>query len=104
MAPIWENTRRIFETASDGDTVADGRIVITVGQEGGMRIFCDSDWAPESLAREHGARESYVVTRRRGSLRVEGRGCGQTCVVQSEPSAVVARRLLSNQTRYLLSA
>lgn len=104
MARIWDNTRRIFETATTGGTAADDRLVITLSQEGGMRIFCDSDWAPESLAREYGACESYVVTRCRGSVRVEGRGSGETCVVQSEPPAAVARRLLSNQTRYLLSA
>jgi hypothetical protein len=104
LARIWDNTRRIYETASAGETTADHRIVITVGAEGGMRIFCDSDWAPESLAREYGACESYVVTRRRGALRVEGRAAGQTCVMQSEPSATVARRMLSNHPRYLLTA
>jgi hypothetical protein len=104
LARIWDNTRRIFETASTGGADADGRVVITVSGEGAMRIFCDSDWAPESLAREYGAREAYVITRRRGSVRVEGRGCGQTCVVESEPPAAVARRLLSNQPRYLLTA
>jgi hypothetical protein len=103
LAPIWDNTRRIFETASNG-AGADGQVVITIGEQGGIRIFCDSEWAPESLAREHGSRESYVVTRRRGSVRVEGRACGQTCVLESEPPAAVARRLLSNQSRYLLSA
>jgi hypothetical protein len=104
LAQIWDNTRRIFETASAGAAEAESRVVITVGQDGGLRMFCDSDWAADCLAREYGARESYVVTRHGGSVRVEGRGQGQTCVLQSESPAAVARQLLSRNRGYLLTA
>ena len=95
MGRIWDNTRRIFETASTADATAGERMVIAVTVDGGIRIVCDSDWAPQSIVREYGANESYVVSRRRGLVRVEGRGSGQTCILQSESQAAVARRLLS---------
>jgi hypothetical protein len=78
--------------------------VITVGQDGGLKLFCNSDWAADCLAREHGASESYQVTRRAGKVRVEGRGHGETCVLQTESAAAVARQLLSSHSRYLLTA
>jgi hypothetical protein len=104
LTRILENTRRIFDTAMAAGHASEDNVAIVVGHDGCLRMFCNSDWPLDSLAREHGARESYLVTRRRGNLRVEGHDAGQTCVLQSEPPEQVARRLLSSQPQYPLSA
>jgi hypothetical protein len=99
-----DNARRIFDTASAAAAGADERLAIVLGHDGCLRMFCNSDWPLDSLAREHGARESYLVTRHSGSVRVEGRAPGARCVLESESPAAVARRLLSNRRGYLLTA
>jgi hypothetical protein len=90
---LLDNARRLFDTAAAAPE--DGATAILFGADGCLRMFCDSDWTPEALEREHGAREAYVITRRSGSVRVEGRIGPDRCVMQSESTAAVARRLLS---------
>ncbi len=58
-------------------------MTILIGQDGGIHLFADSDWPLDSLAIHHGARSAYRVTRRNGSVRVEGREGRRMCVMQS---------------------
>ena len=69
-------------------------MTILIGQDGAIRMFADSDWPLDSLAWHHGAKASYRVSERRGSVRVEGREGMRTCVLQSVTPAETARRLL----------
>jgi hypothetical protein len=76
-------------------------MTILIGADGNIRMCAESDWPLDSLAREHGAREAYRITGRDGAVRVEGRAHGkdglQSCVLQSESTARMARLLLSGR-------
>jgi hypothetical protein len=90
MIPVdtfLENASRILETASAGEA----EVAILVDSDGALRVVCGSDWPLHSLAAHHGARQSYQVSRRGSTVRVEGREGSRRCVIES-----------SNPARWLL--
>lgn len=104
MSQFLDNAQRIFETAGAVRTEGAGTdYAILVGHDGTVRLVADCDWGLESLRSERGARAAYRVTGANGQVRVEGRSGGQRCVLTGERPSAVARRLLPDQRRYLLT-
>ena len=96
MSRFVDHAREILEAAeaasAHGQTCSE--MTILIGQDGAIHMFADSDWPLDSLAWHHGAKSSYRVSERRGSMCVEGREGPRTCVIESVTPAETARRLL----------
>jgi hypothetical protein len=98
VTDFLENAGRIFETASStaaGSELESGNLSIVIAQDGAIRLMMGSDWPLESLQAHHGAKAAYRVTRSGSQVRVDGRSRTGSCRLQSEPPALVARRLLA---------
>ncbi len=97
MSRFVDHASEILEAAESASTHGQtcSEMTILIGQDGAIRMFADSDWPLDSLAWHHGAKSSYRVSERRGSVRVEGREGSRTCVMQSVSPAETARRLLN---------
>ena len=91
-----EHAREILEAAESASSQGQlcSEMTILIGQDGAIRMLADSDWPLDSLAWYHGAKSSYRVSQRYGSVRVEGREGLRTCLMQSVSPAETARRLL----------
>jgi len=75
-----------------GETCTEMTILIT--PDGAIRMWAESDWPFESLAREQGARAAFRITGQDGVVRVSGREGSHTCLLESRSQAATARRLL----------
>ena len=106
MTDFLQNAESIFETAvaADGVELESGSVSILISQEGTIRMVMGSDWPLASLQRHHGSKAAYRVSRSGAMVRVEGKSRSGSCVLQSEPSASVAKRMLADRPRYLLAA
>ena len=69
-------------------------MTILIANDGGIRMFTDSDWPLDSLTQHHGAQTAYRVIEARNSVRVEGREGLRRCVLESTKPSQVARLLL----------
>jgi len=100
------NAESIFETAASasGEGLESGALAILIGQDGAIRMTMGSDWPVESLQSHHGASAAYRVSRTGGKVRVEGKSRSRSCLLQSEPVALIAKRLLADRPRYILAA
>jgi hypothetical protein len=87
-----QQAQQLLDTAESGESCSE--MTILISGEGGIRLFADSDWPLDSLAREHGARTAYRVSHRDGSVRVEGREGSRKCVLESTNAARAAHLLL----------
>ena len=65
--------------AADGDA---GNLAILVDRQGGLRMVDPMGWSLPALCAEFGARAVYTVERRGYSVRVEGWGGGERCLIQ----------------------
>jgi hypothetical protein len=63
-----------------------------------------SDWPLHSLEAHYGAQAAYRVSRTASQVSVEGKSRTATCLLQSEPTSSIAKRMLSDRPRYLLAA
>jgi hypothetical protein len=106
MTDLLRNAERIFETATSaaGSELESGDLAILVGQDGGIRMVMGTDWPLDSLQAHHGASAAYKVSRTASQVRVEGKSRTSSCVLESQSASAVARRLLADSPRYLLSA
>jgi hypothetical protein len=106
VTDFLSNAERIFETAAGADSAVleSGALAILISQDGAIRMVMGTDWPLESLHAYHGASATYRVSRSRAQLRVEGKSRTGSCVLQSEPAALVAKRMLADRRRYLLAA
>ncbi len=102
VTEMFRNTESIFETAASAEAEP-GDLAILVGRNGSLRLVMGGDWPLESLISEHGSSAAYKVTRTASQVRVEGRSGASLCVLESEPQASVAKRLLADRPRYVLS-
>lgn len=91
MSSFAENASRILDAAESAGSSSD--LTILLGADG-IRLIADSDWPLDSLLWHHGAMSAYRVTRRRGSIRVEGRDGSRKCVLESGVKTA-ARMLLA---------
>jgi len=67
--------------AGDSDT-AD--LAILIDRQGGMRMIDPKGWSLPALCAEFGAAAVYTVERRAGTVRVEGWGGGERCLIQRD--------------------
>jgi hypothetical protein len=106
VTDLLRNAERIFETAAsaEGAKLESGSIAILIGQDGAIHMLMDTDWPLDSLQSHHGASAAYKVSRTGSQVRVEGKSHTSSCVLESEPAAAVARRMLTDRPRYLLAA
>jgi hypothetical protein len=106
VTDFLQNAESIFETAAaaDGVELESGSVSILISQEGSIRMVMGSDWTLESLQQHHGSKAAYRVSRSGAILRVEGKSRNGSCLLQSEPAASVAKRMLADRPRYLLAA
>lgn len=104
MSLFLENAQRLFETATTVTGTGESTdYAILVGADGAIRMVAGCDWPLDSLRRERDAQVVYRVSDRNGRVRVEGRSGRQSCLLETERPAAVARRLLAGQPRYLLT-
>ena len=96
MNLFLHHAREILEAAEAASAGGEGcsDMTILVGRDGAIRMLAGSDWPLEALARHHGAQASYRVSKRCGSVRVEGREESRTCLLESVPPSETRRRLL----------
>jgi hypothetical protein len=99
------NAERIFETAvsANGADLASGDMAILIGQDGAIRMLMGTDWPLDSLEAHHGARAAYRISHTGDRVRVEGKSASNSCLLESEPPAAVAKRMLMDRPRYLLT-
>ena len=96
MNLFLHHAREILVAAESADASGEAcsEMTILVGRDGAIRMLVDSDWPLEALARHHGAKAGYRVSKRGGSLRVEGREQSRTCLLESASPAETRRYLL----------
>jgi len=73
----------ILDIAMAGDSDA-GDLAILIDRQGGMRMVDPKGWAIPALCAESGAAAVYTVERRGGTVRVEGWGGGERCLIQRD--------------------
>jgi hypothetical protein len=71
----------ILEVAVAADRDA-GNLAILIDRQGGMRILDPTGWSLPALCAEFGAHAAYTVERRARTVRVEGWGGGERCLIQ----------------------
>ena len=100
MRAFWENAESIFETACSAFErgFEDCDWAILIDARGQIQVMDASGWGLDGLAAEHGNRTIYHVTRRSGTVRLEGRRGSQTCLLRSESPATAARHLFGYET------
>ena len=82
MSPFLKHAEEIFGTASEGGR-EDCDWAILVGRDGGVEMLSGAGWTAESLRIERGASAVYRLTRRSGSVRLEGRSAQESCVIEA---------------------
>ena len=95
MGAFWADAESIFEVARREPGASDCDWAILIGPQGGIQMLDAAGWALPGLLAEHGAQRAYRVTRKRGSVRLEGRSGSETCELHSESPARAARHLLA---------
>jgi hypothetical protein len=85
----------ILEIAATGDKDSSD-VAILIDHQGGMRMLDPKGWSLPALCAEFGAAAAYVVERRARTVRVEGWGGGERCLIQRElgPSRLLSFRNL----------
>ena len=81
MRAFLRHAEEILDIASAGNGEA-GDMAIVVGREGGMRMVDPQGWSLAALCAEFGAPAAYKVERRGRTVRVEGWGGGERCLLQ----------------------
>jgi hypothetical protein len=71
----------ILDVAVAGDSDA-GDLAILIDRQGGMRMLDPNGWSLPALCTEYGALAAYTVVRRARTVRVEGWGGGERCLIQ----------------------
>ncbi len=93
----------ILDIAVSGDGDA-GDFAILIDRQGGMRMLDPKGWSLPALCTEFGAAAAYTVVRRGQTVRVEGWGGGERCLLQrnlGRPSDLPWMRLPHVEPRFL---
>jgi hypothetical protein len=100
-----ENAAKIFDAAESAARSghALSPMSVLIGVNGGIRLVADSDWSLESLRTHHGADMAFRVTGHDSRVTVEGRTNLQTCRLQSEEPARIARHILRSRPAHFLA-
>jgi hypothetical protein len=76
----------ILDVAVEGDSESSG-LAIVIDRQGGMRMLDPQGWSLPALCAEFGAAAAYTVERRGRTVRVEGWGSGERCLIQRNLSS-----------------
>lgn len=76
-----QKAEEILEVAASGNGEA-GDLAILVDRQGGMRMLDPKGWSLPALCAEFGASAVYTVIRGAQTVRVEGWGGGDRCLLQ----------------------
>jgi hypothetical protein len=71
----------ILDVAVEGDSDSSG-LAIVIDRQGGMRMLDPQGWSLPAMCAEFGADAVYTVERRGRTVRVEGWGGGERCLIQ----------------------
>ena len=108
MSIFLENARELFDVARSGSATEDIDFALLVGRDGALRFVMDSavDRAMGAnsgkIGEEH--QVQYRVTRSRGAVKVEGRGGGQSCVLEQGAAVAFQKALLRDQALYVITS
>ena len=81
MGAFLQQAEDILDIAASGDS-SWRNLAIVVDRQGGMRMLDPIGWSLPALCAEFGARAVYTVERRAQTVRVEGWGGGERCLIQ----------------------
>ena len=83
MRAFLRQAEDILDIAVEGDR--DGsNLAILIDRQGGMRMLDPQGWSLPALCTEFGAAAAYKVERRARTVRVEGWGGGERCLLQRD--------------------
>jgi hypothetical protein len=71
----------ILDVAVEGDSDNSG-LAIVIDRQGGVRMLDPQGWSLPAMCAEFGAAAVYTVERRGRTVRVEGWGGGERCLIQ----------------------
>lgn len=107
MKTFLRQAEDILDVATGADSEA-GNLAILVDSQGGMRMLDSAGWTLPALCAEFGARAAYKVERRARTVRVEGWGGGERCLLQREVgprgTPMAAQRRLTPPAQLVWSA
>lgn len=86
MSAFLQQAEDILEVAVAGNRYGANNVAILIDRQGGMRMLDPAGWSLPALSAEFGAAAVYKVERRGGTVRVEGWGGGQRCLIQRDVS------------------
>jgi hypothetical protein len=84
VSAFLQQAEDILDVAVAGSTYGAGDVAILLDRQGGMRMLDPAGWSLPALSAEFGATAVYKVERRGGTVRVEGWGGRQRCLIQRE--------------------
>src|SRR5258706_8078935 len=92
VSRFTEHAARLLEAAESASAHGEScsNMTILIANDGGIRMFADSDWPLDSLALHHGAEAAYRVSEERGSVRVAGRQGSRRCLLESARPSYLA--------------
>ena len=96
VSGLAEQAQRLLDAALSAKQHGNSPTAMTilVTHDGAIRMYAESDWPLESLAREHGARTAFRITGAGGCVRVQAQQGPHRCVLESRSTAAIARLLL----------
>ena len=83
VSAFLQQAEEILDIAAAGDPAA-GDLAILMDRQGGMRMLDAKGWSLPALCTEFGATAAYIVLRRAHSIRIEGWGGGERCLLQRD--------------------
>jgi hypothetical protein len=92
VSAFLQQAEDILDVAVAGSTYGANDVAILLDRQGGMRMLDPAGWSLPALSAEFGATAVYKVERRSGTVRVEGWGGGQRCLIQRELAQFLPRQ------------
>lgn len=83
MKAFLQKAEEILDIAAAGNGDA-GDLAILIDRQGGMRMLDPSGWSLPAMCAEYGGDAAYTVVRRAHTVRVEGWGGGERCLLQRD--------------------
>lgn len=102
MDGLIENARRMLDAAASADRAGQpvSTYAVCVTRQGGIQMIAGAEEPLASLLLERGARAAWRITRRGGSLCVEGEGEGARCRLETVSANRAAACLLGSGRMY----
>jgi len=101
VSPFLKHAEEIFSAARQPGA-ENCEMAILVSAEGAIHVLPASGWELESLRIDRGARAAYRITRQGGSVRLEARSAGESCLFEAQKPAPAWRAGLPDFPQYRL--